>query len=58
MGEGRRGKVWGNITRMGKAFDKVEIGFTGAFEKKVINGMSTSFWNDNWVGGGVVIRER
>ena len=49
--------VWSGILRVGVDLDNLGIDFTSSFERKVGNGMDTSFWEDRW-RGNVRFRDR
>ncbi|GJX59218.1 hypothetical protein Tco_0290608 [Tanacetum coccineum] len=42
--------VWGDIVRVGLDLDKLGIGFTNSFCKRVGNGWNTYFWEHRWRG--------
>ncbi|XP_071688252.1 uncharacterized protein [Rutidosis leptorrhynchoides] len=42
--------VWTNIVKAGSDIDSKGISFTNSFVRIIGNGLSTSFWNDFWLG--------
>nr|GFB69635.1 RNA-directed DNA polymerase, eukaryota, reverse transcriptase zinc-binding domain protein [Tanacetum cinerariifolium] len=49
-GGGRSG-IRGDIVRVGQDIDRVGVGFSSSFTRKVGDGSCVSFWDDIWVGG-------
>ncbi|XP_071739232.1 uncharacterized protein [Rutidosis leptorrhynchoides] len=43
--------LWRNILLTGVDIQDLNIGFRTSFVKEINDGSSTSFWNDNWIGG-------
>lgn len=52
------GGKWGDIVRVSKDIEKTGINFTSSFSKIVGNGYTTRFWEDSWIGDGVILSEK
>lgn len=57
-GLNHKGGVWGNILQLRGCLDEWGIDFASSFRKRVGKGNMTLFWEDTWVGEGVVLKER